>query len=147
MATLPSRKITAAFIGVFVIGVVVGWLNATNINNLTDDAKVSQFMNRANDPVSMAARINQKYAADYRLTPEQQARIAPLANEAAQHLYQLRHQFGVDVIAAMDEFHSKVAGQMTDEQRGIYAKANEDRKTRMTRLLLADPPQPAQGQK
>ena len=125
----------------------MGWLNATNINSLTDDAKVSRFMNRANDPVSMAARINQKYTADYRLTPDQQARISPLVDEAARHLYQLRHQFGVDVIAALDEFHAKVAGQMTDEQRGLYAKANEERKTRMTHLLLAEPPQPAQSQK
>jgi len=143
MGLFPLRKVTASFIGVFIIGVVVGWLNATNLAN----TKFAGFLNRTNDPVSMVNRINQKYITEYQLTPEEQARIAPLTKEMAQHLYQLRHQFGTDIIATLDEYHQKVAEQMTPEQREVYAKANEDRKNRMVSLLLADPATSNQSQK
>lgn len=143
MATLPSRKITAAFIGVFVVGVLVGWLNATSIY----ETRFSGFLNRTGDPVNLANRFNQKYTMDYQLSADQQAKIAPLTQDVAQRLYQLRHQFGADIISTLDDFHAKVAEQMTPDQRAAYAKANEDRKKRMTALLLSDPPSAKQGQK
>jgi len=143
MGLFPLRKVTASFIGVFIIGVAVGWLNAS----LWSDTKFINFLNRTNDPVSMANRINQKYLNEYQLTPDEQTRIAPLTKELAQHLYQLRHQFGTDIIATLDEFHQKIAKEMTPAQREMYAKANEDRKSRMVSLLLADPPKPDPGQK
>jgi len=143
MGLFPLRRVTASFIGVFIIGVIVGWLNAANLA----DTKFTGFLNRTNDPVSMASRINQKYLTEYQLTPEQQARIAPLTQEMAQHLYQVRRQFGTDIIATLDEYHRKIAEQMTPAQRELYTKANEDRRSRMVSLLLADPPKPVQGSK
>lgn len=147
MSILPSRKVTAAFIAVFLIGTLVGVFSTIDYLQMQNDAKLSLFMKRTNDPVSMAARINQKYATDYQLTPDEQSRIAPLTKEMAEHLYQVRHQFGVDIVATLNDYHEKIGEQMTPEHRAAYEKANEDRKTRMNALLQLDTNAPDQGQK
>jgi hypothetical protein len=136
MSMLPSRKITAAFIGVFLIGAIVGGLVIMDYT----DTRLSRFLNHTGDPESMAARINQKYRNDYKLSSEEQSRIAPLVKEMTRQLYQERRQFGTNVINTLDEYHQKIAEQMTPEQREVYAKVNEDRKKRMSTLLLDQAP-------
>lgn len=138
----PSRKIIAAFIGVFLIGALVGGLVVWDLS----DMKLSRFLNRTSDPASMAARINQKYIDDYHLSPEEQARIAPLTKEMADQLYQVRRRFGADIISTLDNYHQKIGAEMTPEHRAAYEKANIERKNRMSSLLL-DPAAPAQEQK
>jgi len=142
MSMLPSRKITAAFIGVFFVGALVGALIMMDYT----DTRLSRFLNHTGDPESMAARINQKYITDYQLSPDEQSRIAPLVKEMTQHLYQERRQFGTAVINTLDEYHQKIGQQMTAEQREIYEKINGDRKKRMSNLLLDQAPS-AQEQK
>jgi len=135
MSTRPSRTVTAAFIGVFLIGVVVGGLAMMDYT----DTRFSKFLNHTGDPGSMAARINQKYVTDYHLTPEEQKQIEPLVQEMTLHLNQARHQFGTTIITTLDDYHVKIAEKMTPEQREAYAKANADRKKWMSDLMLADP--------
>ena len=140
---LPSRKITAAFAAIFFIGALVGAM-------ITWDLTVSKlpgFLKRTGDPASMADRINQKYIKDYQLTPDEQSRIAPLTKEMAQRLYHIRSKFAVDIISTLDDYHGKVAEQMTPAQCAAYEKANEERKKRMSAMLLPDQSSPAQGQK
>jgi hypothetical protein len=142
---LLTRKITAAFIAIFLIGIAVGSL--VTVNFFTD-TRLSQFIGHTSDPDSMAARINQNAVRDYQLTPEEQGKITPLNKEMAQHLYQLRHQFAVDIISTLDEYHEKIAAQMTPSQREAYEKANGERKKRIGGMLYLDQDSsPAQGQK
>ena len=143
MAMRLTRKITAEFIGVFLIGALAGGLVTWSYT----DTRLSTFMSRTNDPDSMVARIDKKYADEYHLTPDEQSRIEPLTKEMTRRLYQIRRQFGVDVIATLDDYHGKIAEQMDPTQREAYEKANEERKKRMSVMLLPDQSSPTQEQK
>jgi hypothetical protein len=140
---LASPKLAAAFIGIFVVGGGVGAL----ITQYFEDKQLSTFFQHTSDPDGWVAHINDKYTKQYDLTVDEQNQIKPLTKEMAQHLYQLRRQFGLDVIAALDDYHEKVAAQMTPEQRAAYEADNLARKKRMTGMLLFDESSPEQGQK
>jgi hypothetical protein len=128
MAMRPTRKIIAEFIGVFLIGGGAGGLvtwsytGAQNsdmqfsyplpANPRPPDTTLSTFMSRINDdPDSIVARMNKKYVDEYHLTPDEINRIQPTIKEMAQHIYQVRHQFGVDIMATLDDYHQKIAEQ------------------------------------
>ena len=112
------------------------------------DTRLSRFISNTGDPASMTARINQKYAHDFQVTPEEQQRIAPLVKEMAQQLYQERRQFGTSVLATLDAYHEKISEQMTPDQRTAYQKANDERKKWLTELLISDlPPTATDNQK
>jgi hypothetical protein len=131
---LPSRKLVAAFVGVFVIGGIVGALLFWTFQ----DTRLSHFFFLTGDPKSMSARINAKYTKECNLTPEEQARIAPLTAEMAQHLFAIRRQFGIDIVSALKDYHRKIGDQMTPDHRQIFQQANEEREKRMSSLLLLD---------
>jgi hypothetical protein len=130
----PSRKIIAAFVGVFIMGAAVGALLITTFQ----DGRLTKFLASTGDPKSMAARINAKYAKEENLTPEELARIAPLTEEMTQHLYEQRRQFGIDIISTLKEYHEKIGDQMTPEHRQAFQLANQERERRMSALLLLD---------
>lgn len=134
MALRPTRKIVADFIGVFLIGAVAGGLLTWSIT----DTRVSTFMTRSNDPDSMVARLSKKYTDDYHLTPEELSRIHPLIVEMAQHIYQVRHQFGLDIMGTLDDYHQKIAAQLTPEHRAAYQKAIAERQKKLGSALLPD---------
>jgi len=166
-----SSKITGEFIGVFLIGTLVGalafwdWaaikehtligigtgeatpnpgdLASTNESSLSSDAKLAQFMSRTNDPDKMIARINEKYATDYHLSPEELQRIQPLIQDMAQKVSKIRHQFGVDIITELDTDHQKIAEQLNPEHRAPYLQSCEERKKQLRIILLLDPVPPA----
>ena len=135
-----TRKIIAEFIGVFLIGALAGGLVTWSYT----DTRLSTFMSRTNDPASMSDRINQKYIKDYQLTPDEQSRIDPLTKEMTRRLYQIRSKFAVDIISTLDDYHQKIGGQMDPPQREAYEKANEERKKRMSIMLLLDQSSPTQ---
>jgi uncharacterized membrane protein len=132
---LPSRKIAAAFVGVFLIGAIVGGLLVFTLQ----DMRLSNFLTHTSDPKTMAARLNQKYAREENLTADEQARIAPLTQDMAGQLYQLRRRFGLDIIATLDDYHQRIGAEMTPEHRRLFDQANEQRKKRMSAMLLLDP--------
>jgi len=138
-----TRKIIAEFIAVFLIGAVAGGLVTCSVT----DTKLSTFMSRANDPDSLAARINKKYADDYHLTPNELNRIQPLVEEMAQHIYQVRHQFGLDIMASLDEYHQKIAAELTPEHRAAYEQAIAEHRMKLSSMLLPDQNPPDQRQK
>jgi hypothetical protein len=131
---LPSRRLAAAFFCVFLLGAIAGGLLAYNFADL----RFSNFLNRTNDPASLAQRIDKKLAHDYQLDADEQARIAPLTQDLAQKLYTLRRNFGADVIATMDDAHQKIGAQMNPTQRAAYEKANAERRKRALGMLLPD---------
>jgi uncharacterized membrane protein len=143
MSIRPTRKIIAEFVGVFLIGAVAGGLVVWKAT----DTQLTTFMSRSYDPDSMVARMNKKYADEYHFTPDEINRIQPTVHEMAQHIYQVRHQFGVDVMATLDDYHQKVAAQLTPEHRDAYLKAVADHRNKLNSLLLPDQNSPAQGQK
>jgi hypothetical protein len=140
----PTRKIIAEFIGVFLIGAIAGgfvtWRSYT-------DTQLSMFMNRTSDPDSLAARIEKKYVDEYHLTPDEVNRIQPIIMEMSQHIYQVRHKFGVDVISTLDDYHQRIAAQLTPNHRAIYEKSVSDRKAKLTSMLLPDQGSPNGGGK
>jgi hypothetical protein len=131
---LPSRKLIAAFVVVFLIGGGVGALLMTTFQ----DGRLNKFMTSTGDPKSMAARINAKYAKEENLSPDELARIAPLTQQMTQELYQHRRQFGIDIISTLKEYHLKIGDQMTPEHRQAFQLANQEREKRMSALLLLD---------
>jgi hypothetical protein len=131
---LPSRKIVAAFVAVFVLGGGVGAL----IDSTFHDARLTKFLTSTGDPASMAARINAKYAKEENLSPDELARIAPLTQQMTQSLYQERRQFGIDIISTLKEYHQKIGDQMTPEHRQAFEQANQEREKRMSGLLLLE---------
>ncbi len=139
----PTRKIIADFIGVFLIGAVAGGLVTWTVT----DTKLSTFMSRTNDPDSLVARIDKKYADEYHLTPDEINRAQPQIKEMAQHIYLVRHQFGLDIISILDDYHQKIAAQLTPEHRAAYEKAVADHDQKLNTLLLPDQSSPTPGSK
>jgi uncharacterized membrane protein len=144
MAMRPTRKLTAEFIGVFLIGAAAGGL----VTWTCTDTQASTFMSHAADkPDSIVARVNKKYVDEYHLTPDELNRIQPMIEDMAQHTYQLRHQFGVDFMATFDEYHQKIAERLTPEHREAYENATAERRKKLVGLLLPDQSSPTQGSK
>ena len=144
MSMRPTRKIITEFIGVFLIGAVAGGL----VTWSSTDRQLSTFMSRTNNgPDSMVARITKKYADEYHLTPDELNRIQPEIKEMAQHIYQVRHQFGVDIMATMEEYHQKIAEQLTPEHREAYEKTIAEHDKKLGSILLPDQSSPNQGSK
>ena len=132
----PTRKIIAEFVGVFLVGAVAGGLVTTGYT----DTQLTTFMSKAaNKPDEIVARINKKYADEYHLSPDEIARIQPLVQEMAQRIYQVRHQFGVDIMSTLDDYHTKIAAQLTPEHRDAYEKAMAAHRKNLSNTLLPDP--------
>jgi hypothetical protein len=138
MSMLPTRKIMFTFVGVFVIGAVVGGMITWDFTDL----KFSRFLKRTSNPESMEARINQKYTQQYGLSADEQKRIAPLAKAMAQKLYDARHHFGADIVATLNDYHQQIAAQMTPEHRAAYEKDNVERMKLVNGILLPDASNP-----
>jgi hypothetical protein len=144
MAMRPTRKIIAEFIGVFLIGALAGGLVEWSVT----DTQLSTFMSRtSDDPDNMVARMNKKYADEYHWTPDEISRIQPTVREMAEHVYQVRHQFGLDIMATLDDYHQKIAVQLTPEHRAAFEAAVAERHKKLSNLLLPDQSSPSQGSK
>jgi uncharacterized membrane protein len=140
----PSRKIIAEFVAVFLIGAVAGGL----VSRTYTDNRVTTFMSKtAEKPDAMVARMNKKYAADYHLSPDELQRIQPILTEMAQNVYQVRHQFGSDMIATLDKYHDQIAQQLTPDHRTAYEQAMADRHKNLSAILLPDQSSPSTGAK
>ncbi len=133
-----TRKIIAEFIGVFVIGALAGGLLTWSYT----DRELTSFMARTNNQDALVARITKKYVEEFHLTPEEMARVQPLVREMAQHIYQVRHRFSVDILGVGDEYHQKIAQQLNPEHRTVYEKSIADRRQQLTTLLQLDPTPP-----
>jgi uncharacterized membrane protein len=143
MAMRPTRRLVAEFIGVFLMGGLAGGLLTWSVT----DTQLTSFMSRTNDPDAFVARIDKKYADEYHLTPDEIARIQPTVKEMAQRIYQVRHEFGLDIMATLDEYHRKIAAQLTPEHRAAYEKAIAEHEKKLNSLMLPDQSSPGQGSK
>ncbi len=140
---VASRKIVLAFVATFLVGAIAGGLLVWDFTDTT----LSGFIKKTSDPDTMAATIDQKNLALFHLTPDQVAATKPMTRAFTQRLYELRNQFAQDVMAAMADYHAKVAAQMTPAQQAVYAKANADRAKRMSALLFLNQSSPPAAQK
>ncbi len=140
---LSSRKLAWAFVAIFLIGCLVGGLVTWDLT----DTQLPTFLKKTSDPISLTARINDKYTKAYQLTPDQQARIAPITSAMSDRLYKIRNQFATDVISTMDDFHAQVATQMTPDQRAAYEKDNLVRKQKVSAMLFLNQSSPPPAQK
>ena len=144
MAVRASRKLIGEFAAVFLIGAIVGGLLVWDYTDTT----ISRFMSRTSDPDSViVSRINQKYAQEYHLSADELNRIQPLVKAMAQHISQIRRQFGVDILATQDEYHEEIGQQLTPEHRAAYEKATQEKRKQLSALLLPDQGSPDQEQK
>ena len=138
-----TRKLVAQFVGVFVIGALVGGL----LTNSLSDTSLTTAMSHWNNADALEARINAKYANDYQLTPEELEKIKPLTKQLAQDLYKIRHQFGVDIVDTLNRDHAAIAAQLNPEHRATYEAKMTDRTGKLSAALLGDQSSPTQGQK
>ncbi len=130
---LPSRRLSITFAAVFLIGIAVGALVMWDLS----DVDMTQFMSKTNDPNDvMVKRITDKYVNTYHFTPDEMTRIHPLIVEMAQNVFQVRHDFGVNMLAAFDASHARIAAELTPEHRAVFEKATADRRKQLTVLLL-----------
>ncbi len=143
MTMRSSRKIIAEFIGVFLIGAMVGGLIVWCVT----DTQLTSFMTRTNNPDVLVARIEKKYSEEYHLSPAEMEKIKPLVHEMAQHIYSVRHNFAVDVLSTMNDYHKQIAAQLTPEHRDAYLKATDDRRSKLSTLLMPDQGSPSTPQK
>ena len=155
MTMRPTRKIVAEFVGVFLVGAVVGGMamysyataQLADTPNLYDrislpkpvDSTLNTFMSRTADgPDSILARMTQKYQSDYHLTPDEMTRIAPMLKSMSTDIYTVRHQFGVDIMGTLDKYHAQIATQLTPDHRVAYQTAMAERRKKLSSLLLLD---------
>ncbi len=143
MSMRPTRKIIVDFVGVFLIGALAGGLATWSYS----DTQLTSFMSRTNDPEAFVSRINQKYADEFHLSPDEISRVQPQIREMAQRIYQVRHQFSVDMMATLDNYHQQIAAQLTPEHRASYEAAVANRKKKLSALLLLDQSSPSQRSK
>ena len=129
---IPSRKLAAMFLCVFVLGGIAGALIVWNFSPM----RFSDFLNRTSDPDSLARRIDSKLAAQYNLSADEQARIAPESRQLADNLYHVRQQFADQVLATIDTAHEKIGAQMDADHRAAYLKDNVARRARAAAMLL-----------
>jgi hypothetical protein len=138
-----TRKIVAEFLGVFLIGVLVGVL----LTYCFTDTQLVTVMSHWNNPDTLEARINAKYAQDYQLTPQELDKIKPLTRKLAQDLYRVRHQFGLDVIGTLSRDHAAIAMQLSPEHRAAYEAKMAKITTQLDTLLIDDQSSPSPDQK
>ena len=143
MAMRPTRKIIADFIGVFLIGALAGGLATWSYT----DTQLSSFMTRTNNPDIFVVRLNKKYSDEYHLTPDELNRIQPTIKEMAQHIYLIRHQFGLDMMSTLDDYHQQIAAQLNPEHRAAYQAAIAERKKKLGAMLMLDQSSPSEGAK
>jgi len=130
-----SRLVTAEFVGVFLMGTLVGGLVIWD----STDTTLSQFMSRTNDPDSViVSRITDRYRNEYHLSDEELKKVEPLIKEMAQHVSKIRRDFATDIISTLDTYHGKIADELTPEHRDAYLKAVEERKKKVRDMLLLD---------
>jgi len=139
---IPSRKLAAMFLCVFVLGAAAGALLEMNFG----DPRFSTFLNKTSDPAALAQRVDKRLASQFNLDADEQARIAPLTKEMAQNLFGLRVKFANDVLATIDDEHGKIAAQMTPAQRDAYIKDNVARRARAVAVLMPPAPNGATAQ-
>jgi len=129
---IPSRKLAAMFLCVFILGAAAGALLEINFG----DPHFTTFLNKTNDPTALAQRVDKRLASQFNLDADEQARIAPLTKEMAQNLFELRRKFATDVLATIDAEHGKIAAQMTPDQRDAYLKDNVVRREHAVAVLM-----------
>lgn len=139
-----TRKLVAEFVGVFLIGAVAGGLLTSSFS---DTQLVTAMSNWNNNPDTLEARINAKYVKDYQFTPEEMEKIKPLTHQLAQDLYRTRHQFGVDIMGALNRDHEAIAAQLTPEHRAVYDAKMTERMDKLNALLVGDQGSPSTGLK
>lgn len=144
MAMRPTRKIVAEFIGVFLIGAIAGGLVTWSC---TDTSASTFFSHAADKPDNIVARVNKRYADEFHLTPDELNQIQPTIKEMAEHTYQIRHQFGLDIMATFDDYHHQIAVQLTPEHRQAYEAAIAEKRKKLVTLLLPDQSSPSDGTK
>jgi hypothetical protein len=155
MTMRPTRKIVAEFLGVFLVGLVIGGMATYSYDNaqLADlpnfdgrislpkpvDTTLNTFMSRTADgPDSILARMNQKYVDEYHLTPDEMTRIEPTLKAMSLDIYTVRHQFGVDIMGTLDKYHAQIATQLTPDHQVAYQAAMAERRKKLSSLLLLD---------
>jgi uncharacterized membrane protein len=137
----PTRKIIAEFVAVFLIGAIAG---ALVMRWTFTESQVTTFMNKTADkPEAMVARMNKRYTDEHHLSPEELQKIQPTLLEMAQNIYQIRRQFGTDMIAALDKYHQQIAEQLTPEHRAAYEQAMADHRKNLSAALLPDQSSPS----
>ena len=115
-------KVIVAFVGIFVAGVLVGGLvplRAVKVQ-ATRTASPDQY-----GPFLMKRLVNR-----LDLTPEQQEKIKPLIDRAAEELHQTRRKAWSESQAVIERVDKEITAELTPAQRAKFERLqNEQRET------------------
>jgi Spy/CpxP family protein refolding chaperone len=76
-------------------------------------------------PGLVAARTKERLKTELNLTPEQEAKIAPIVDKMATQLEEIRMETGRRVHQTFMDAHRDMAASLTDEQRAKLQKMEE----------------------
>ncbi len=102
-------KLLVGLVLVFLAGAATGFFVAT--------MHARHVFVEFHQPDLMAARMTDRLRSELQLTPEQQAKISPIAQKMATQLEQIRSETGERVHQAFMDAHREMSAILTDEQR------------------------------
>lgn len=81
----------------------------------------------------MAERMRERFQQELDLTPEQMRNVAPILDETAQRLQEIRRETGRRVSETVAESHQRLAEHLTPEQQAELSRQLEQRHHRFWR--------------
>jgi uncharacterized GH25 family protein len=112
-------KLIAGFILVFVAGAMTGVFFAS--------AHAHHIFIEFHQPDLVSTRTKERLKTELNLTPEQEAKIAPMVDKMAAQLEQIRMETGRRVHQTFMDAHREMAASLTEEQRGKLKQMEEQR--------------------
>ena len=110
-------KLIAGFILVFIAGAMTGGLIAT--------FAAHHVFEEWHNPTRVSQRMREHLHWELKLTPEQDAKIAPIIDKAAAQLGEIRQDTGRRVHETIMQAHRDIAANLTDEQRAKLKQMEE----------------------
>jgi hypothetical protein len=114
--SLRWRLIVGALL-VFLAGGMSGFFYATHARHIFIEV---------HQPGAVSTRMKEHLRRQLNLTPEQEAKIAPIAEKMAAQLEQIRGETGDRVRKTMQEAHQQISGYLNDDQRKALAQMEEE---------------------
>jgi Spy/CpxP family protein refolding chaperone len=120
-------KVILAFTGIFLAGILVGGLVTLRWGkNMAQRLPMSE---------QYGPQLMRRLVTQLDLTPEQQAKIKPIVDQAAQELRQLRRTTQRTSASVIERMQGEIAAQLTPEQKVKYDEQVSKQRERMRHFM------------
>ncbi|MBS0662765.1 MAG: hypothetical protein JSR48_05835 [Verrucomicrobia bacterium] len=120
-------KVIAAFVGIFVAGLLVGGLvtlrvvKARTTSRMASTEQYGPFLMKR-----LVSRLD--------LTPAQQTKIQPMVDQAAEELHQVRRKAWSDSQAILERIDKEISAELTPAQQATFEKLQAEQRERIRRF-------------